>query len=164
MGCFLYWIRERRWNLPWYVRIAILILVFVLLYREESYMTVFIDCICILALTPVIEGTSWVMRVLNNRVTASLGKRSMSIYLLHVWMYSVPGLWLNQQLMDLPTSLRLILLWLIPLVVLCALSYPVSALLDWIAAFLYRITSMLAARISAFLKKHNILQCRNKAD
>ncbi|MCI6227188.1 MAG: hypothetical protein PUD70_04165 [Firmicutes bacterium] len=107
-------------------RLLLLIISFFSIQRPENTLTYILDGFFAVIVICIVENSEKAKKVLSNKVTASLGKRSMAIYVIHTLTYSIVG----QRLFDhflRDSGFEFVLGWGICFLIICALSYPLTS-------------------------------------
>lgn len=107
-------------------RLVLLIVSFFSIQRAESLLTYILDGFFAIIVICIVENSDKAKRVLSNKVTASLGKRTMAIFVIHPLTYCVIGQWLFDHFLR-DSGLEFVLAWGICFLVICALSYPITS-------------------------------------
>lgn len=104
-----------------YLNFLWVFITFIAIKREESNLTYILDGLFALTVICIIENSNIVKKVLSNRIMASLGKRTMAIFVIHPIIYTITGQWLFNN-----CEFEFVPVWLICFFVICVLSYPVT--------------------------------------
>ena len=117
-----------------YIQIIMYLIAHVLIRLEESLFAYFIYGLCAVVFVILCNNVCWLNRILSNPVTSSLGKNSISIYLIHEVVYLIAG----KMLIDYSSSMGLsvnaanVISWLGSWIIICLLSYPMTAFIRFI--------------------------------
>ena len=94
---------------------------FWIIKRPENSLTYILDGLFAVIMLCIIENNLYLRKVLSNNVTASLGRRTMAIFVIHPITYSIVGEYLFAHY-----NLSVKVIWLLCFVIICILSYPVT--------------------------------------
>lgn len=112
-------------NIIWFL------IAFILIKRSESTITYIIDGICALIFIIFVEKTDIARKIFSNKATAYLGKNSMSIFLIHPFVYANLGKLLFSYL-QFPYKVNFVLVWFVCFVVICIVAVPLNFILNTI--------------------------------
>lgn len=73
------------------IQLLTFIVVFFVIKRPESLLTYFIDGICSFLLIVIVSSNNLICHLFSNKITSTLGKQCMGVFLLHVLTYSSIG-------------------------------------------------------------------------
>ena len=113
------------------VRIAVFLISFFIIKRDESVLTYLLDGITAAVWVILLENSDCLNRFMSNSLTSSLGKNSMAFFLIHVIIYKTAGKKIFDYCVcrDVKTGLAAIITYFICLALISVLSFPTCAFL-----------------------------------
>lgn len=120
------------------VRIVCWIVLFFAIKRPESTQAYIIDGICCTIMMLLIMRGSIVQTILNNKLTALLGKQAMAIYILHPLTYKLVGPWLFAWFGFLPYKWNFWVSLMVCFAIIVILSFPVMWIINTLTNYCLR--------------------------
>ncbi len=131
------------------VRIAIFLISFFIIKRDESTLTYLLDGITAAVWVILLENSDWLNRFMSNSLTSSLGKNSMAFFVIHVIIYQTVGKMVFSYCIfrDVKTGLATVITYFICLALISALSFPINAFLHFCTNKAVLLCNWIRARI-----------------
>ncbi len=138
---------EQDWAKRWldnrWVRLALLLIAFILIKRSESVVTYLIDGACSAAVVLAVGHSRMLQNVLDWRRLTPVTQRYMGVFLIHCLTYNLLGAILYDLVDVLPHAVQFFSVWGICLVVIVLLSFPMNAVVKRISDVLFGLISRL---------------------
>lgn len=116
--------RSKVWNNK-VLALLLFLLFFYLIKQRECALTFILDGIFTVVMICIIENSIFLRRCMSNKLIASLGARTMAIFVIHPILYMVIGNCLFGSVFD-KTGIGFVFVWIFCWVVICVVSYPVT--------------------------------------
>ncbi len=123
---------KNKWSHITY-RLLLFAILFILIKRDESNFTYFIDGICSVILIMLSSADSILHNILENKFTASIGRMSMAIFILHPIIYTHLAPILFRLMEKTNYTLSFLLTWVLCFIAIVLISCPVTYALNFTA-------------------------------
>ena len=132
----------------WYVRIAVLLFILIIIKRPEADITYLIDGICSGMLILLIMFWPQLQKALSIRIFSSQGKNHMAVFLIHTTVYNVIGKWLFSVFSFSEYLVSFVTVALCCWIINILLSYPLTYIFNKVMYFFTKLIEKHMAQIS----------------
>jgi len=146
MGTLIGFILDSKVSNNRLINIIILIIYFILIKRNENTITFLLDGVFSVVLVVNIEKSKVVKQLFSNKITSALGKNTMAILVIHSTIHKIVGGYLFNNYFEC-RGMDFIYVWIICLILVILVSYPVTYLFDLYGKLFDRISYKFHCRL-----------------